>query len=274
MSIKNNILQRIQSISLKRKLLIPFLFFAFAGTTTLTIIGTTSQQNLIKKEEKNMMLHHYKHFIENLKQIERQSLSIASSIAEIPEVGHLLSMKDRTALYDYLYPVYERLKKNYNISQFHFHESTGVSFLRFHKPEKYGGELESNRKSVSMALFEGKTSACLEKGATGFGIRGVSPVYYNGNIVGSVGIGYSFGKAFVEDFNESWGINTALYEITNSKKYELIAYSGDLALANISKIYKSTPEDSTPVILISPDEYPDRSIIIGPVMDCSGNNVA
>ena len=42
----------IRSISLKWKLLLPFLFFAFTGTTTLTIIGLASQQRLIKEEEK------------------------------------------------------------------------------------------------------------------------------------------------------------------------------------------------------------------------------
>lgn len=274
MTVKKNILYRIQGISLKLKLLIPFLFFAFAGTTILTIISTTSQQNIIRNEEKNMMLHHYRHFIETLKQKESQSLSIASTIAEIPEVKHLLLMKKRNELYNHLAPVYEELKKNYNISQFHFHIPPGISFLRFHKPDKYGDKVESYRKTVSLALEQGESSSCLEKGATGFGIRGVSPVYNNGEIVGSIGIGYSFGKAFLDDFQKSWGINAALYSINKQVEYELIASTGDLAIPDISSLYTSKKEDTKPVILLSPGEYPDRSIIIGPVMDCYGNKVA
>jgi len=274
MTLKQKIFFRIQGISLKLKLLIPFLFFAFAGTSILTIISTTSLQDLIKKEEKHKMLQHYKHFIENLNQKGHQSLSIASSIAEFPEVGHFLLLKDRNTLFNHLSPVYEKLKKNYNISQFHFHISPGVSFLRFHKPKKYGDEVESYRKTVSTALLKGQSSACLEKGVTGFGIRGVSPVYYEENIVGSIGIGYSFGKAFVDDFQKSWSINTALYDIKKLGEYELIASAGDHGFTNISNYYKCSQKDLKPVILISPEEYPNRSIIIGPVLDCAKNKVA
>lgn len=274
MTMKNNLIYRTKGISLKLKLLIPFLFFAFAGTTILTVISTTSQQNIIRAEEKNMMLHHYQHFIETLSQKELQSRSLASSIAEIPEVKHMLFMKQRNELFNHLAPVYERLKKDYNISQFHFHIPPGISFLRFHKPGKYGDKVESYRRTVSMALEQGKSSSCLEKGATGFGIRGVSPVYNDGRIVGSIDIGYSFGKAFVADFNKSWDINAALYEIKQHKVYELIASAGDLTLTDISKLYTHNQPDTMPVILVSPEEYPNRSIIIGPVLDCSGNTAA
>lgn len=273
MTVKKNIFYRIQGMSLKLKLLIPFLFFAFAGTSILTIISTTSQQNIIRNEEKSLMDHHYRHFMETLTQKELQSLSIASSIAEIPEVKKMLFMKQRDELYSHLLPVYEKLKKDYNISQFHFHIPRGISFLRFHKPDKYGDKVESYRKTVSIALDQGESSSCLEKGATGFGIRGVSPIFYDGGIVGSIDIGYSFGQAFVDDFSKSWNINTALYDI-KEKGYELIASAGDLTLNDISKLYPHGRLDTMPVILVSPEEYSNRSIIIGPVMDCSGNKAA
>lgn len=274
MNPRKNIFFRIQGISLKLKLLIPFLFFAFTGTTILTIISTTSQQNLIKNEEKSIMLHRYKHFIETISQKELQSLSIASSIAEIPETGQLLFMRNRDQLLENLSPVYEKLKKNYNISQFHFYVKPGTSFLRLHKPEIYGDKMEPHRKTVFISLRDGKSSACLERGATGLGIRGVSPVYYDGNIVGSIGIGYSFGKAFVDDFQKRWGTNAALYDINEHGLYELIASSGDLTLTNITSLYAGSQQDKKPVILISPNKYPDRSIIIGPVLDCFGKEVA
>ena len=61
MTIIDNIfgkIKKLQDISLKWKLLIPFLFFAFTGTTTLATIGLTSQQNLIKKEERKEIIHY------------------------------------------------------------------------------------------------------------------------------------------------------------------------------------------------------------------------
>lgn len=274
MTLKHNTFFRIQGSSLKLKLLIPFLFFAVAGTSVLTFISTTSQQDLIKKEEKNSMLQNYKRFIETLDQKKTQSLSIASTIAELPEVGRLLAMRDRNTLLNRFLPVYKKLRDSYGISQFNFYVPPGVSFLRLHRPKQYGDEVKSYRKSVTLALLKGESSACLERGVTGFGIRGVSPVYYDGKIVGSVGIGSSFGKAFVEDFYKSWDINSALYYIKGKGKYELIASSGNISFPDISALYDVKKDDKNPVIQIAPEKFSNRSIIIGPVMDCSGKIVA
>ena len=85
----HDILFNLRGVSLKLKLLIPFLMFALSSTSILTVISMRSQQNLIKKEEKDMMSQNYRHFIERLEQRELQALSIASSIAEIPDVGDM-----------------------------------------------------------------------------------------------------------------------------------------------------------------------------------------
>jgi PAS domain S-box-containing protein len=234
----------------------------------------TSQQNLIKKEERNLILQHYRYFMERVKQRELQSLSIASSIAEIPNVARLLARRDRSALHDLLIAPYKALQKNNDISQFHFHIPPGISFLRLHKPEHYGDKLESYRKSVSQALAGSKPSACLERGATGLGIRGVVPIYYEGNIVGSIEIGFSFGKTFVESFHRSWKINTTLYEVESKGKYRLLASSGDFSLPDITDLYKHNENSKNPVVLIAPEKHPDQSIIIAPVVNCSGKTVA
>jgi hypothetical protein len=77
-------LETIKSLSLKWKLLIPFLFFAFVGTTSLTTIGLTSQQRLIIEEEKKSLLHYHHRFLEELDQKGTQAMSLATMIAENP----------------------------------------------------------------------------------------------------------------------------------------------------------------------------------------------
>ncbi len=265
---------RIRGLSLKLKLLIPFLFFAFSSTSILTIISTTSQQNLIKKEERNLISQHYRYFLDKVKQREMQSLSIASSIAGIPDVALLLAKQDRSKLYDLLKYPYKALTENNDISQFHFHIPPGISFLRLHKPEQYGDDIESYRKTVSQALSGSKSSACIERGATGLGIRGVVPVEHEGKTIGSIEIGFSLGKTFVEEFQRSWKINTALYELDSSGKYSLIAAAGDFYLKDITGTYNIPESTDNPLVLISPEKYHDRSIIMGPIRDCSGKTVA
>jgi len=47
-----NVVYRVQGISLKWKLLIPFLGLAFVGTVSLVYIGLASQYRLIRAQEK------------------------------------------------------------------------------------------------------------------------------------------------------------------------------------------------------------------------------
>ena len=79
-------LNRIRSIGLKWKLLIPFLLFSFLGTTGLVYIGLTSQEDLIKKEEKKEITNLYRSFLEAIDHKKIQALSLATSIAQNPKV--------------------------------------------------------------------------------------------------------------------------------------------------------------------------------------------
>ena len=117
-------------MSLKWKLLLPFLFFAFIGTTTLTIIGLASQQRLIKEEEKKTIQHFYHHFLERVRLKESQALSLATLIATDRDIQEKLALRDRVSLRDLLAQTYSQLEEKYNIQQLHFHIPPGFSFFR------------------------------------------------------------------------------------------------------------------------------------------------
>ena len=200
-------IQKMQGISLKWKLLIPFLFFAFAGTTTLTVIGLTSQQRLIKKEERRMLLLHHQNFLNELERKGRQAVALASVVAEDKDVQRLLARRDRSELNRHLVHTYVRLKLDYDIAQFHFHVPPGVSFLRLHAPTRFGEALYPYRGTIRDAMKKREAVWGLEKGETGFGIRGVVPVFSGAEIAGTVEIGHSFGKTFLEVLHRRWDID-------------------------------------------------------------------
>lgn len=269
----HNIIHGIGGISLKLKLLIPFLFFAFASTTILTIISLTSQQNLIKKEERTLLLQHYRLFLDRLDQKQAQAISIASSFADIPETGRLLAEDDRGALQNYITPIYQNLKENQGISKLYLHRPPGISFLRLFNPEEHGETAGLDVKSVSEIFSGAEKSLCLEMGKAGLVTGGAVPVYYDGEIVGSVGALFTLGKAFMDDYSRSWKINAAIYTIADGKP-ERITAAGGHSLENISGIYKQKGNIHEPDIMISPEKHPDMSILIGPVENCSGKVVA
>ncbi len=267
-------LEKIKSLSLKWKLLVPFLFFAFVGTTSLTYIGLTSQQRLIIEEEKKTLLRYHHRFLEELDQKGTQAMSLATMIAENPQVQALLAQRERQALIDLLMHTYVELKMYFNIEQFHFHLPGALSFLRLHYLERFGDDMSLYRKTIMDALKTGRPVAGLELGATGFGIRAVAPVFFNLEIVGTVEIGHSFDSAFLEDLHERWGIDLALHEIKDAGVYKPMARAGRPFEGFAIEEFVTKGVTESPVILVAPAKYADRSLLFAPVRDYSGVPVA
>ena len=270
---KSPILYGLRSIGLKWKLLIPFLLFSFIGTTTLVYIGLSSQQELIKKEEKKEILQFYHLFLTVLDHKKEQALSLATVIAANPQVQRLLSEKDRVALYELLLPLYRQLKNDFGIDQFHFHIPPGKSFLRLHLPEKFG-EMMVYRKAVIDTMRTRRPVGGLEWGISGLGLRGIVPVFHKDILTGSIEIGFPFGKLFLDDLKEKWGVDFTVYEKKGEGLYtQLITTLKRANELSHDPHFLDTIVDR-PVILIAPDGAPEKSIVLGPIKDYYGQVVA
>lgn len=253
-------------------MLVPFLFFAFIGTATITLFDLKSQQNLIIKEEISLMTGHFKDFQDLLKQKGDQSLSIAVSIAENPEVSRLISEGDRQSLTQLLNPAYERLKKEFNVYQINFHTPPANTFLIFRNPVKSSNDFQS-RNLISDTLSNGISRSCLKKDETGLYIMGITPVYLNSVIVGSIEICISLNELF-KSYGDTKGVNTALYALKGPGDYRLAAFSGDGPIGSLNDIYPDKKIADSPKTLIGPKNFPGKSIVTGPLKGCSGEIVA
>ena len=103
----------------------------------------------------------------------------------------LIQNKARNDLYEKLIPTYNRLKKM-DIRQLHFHLPDNTSFLRFHKPAKYGDNLTDVRFSLKKANSELVDVFGFEEGRIFNGFRYVFPIVYEGRHLGSVEISLNF----------------------------------------------------------------------------------
>ena len=132
-------------------------------------------------------------------------------VANIPDVNEAMAAGDRDKLAGWLVPSFGVLKKEYGVSQFQFHTPPAMSFLRVHKPEKFGDDLSSFRLTVVEANTQRKPVVGIEKGVAGLGVRGMVPVMNNGNHIGSVEFGMSFGKPFFENFKQLYGVDLSMH---------------------------------------------------------------
>ena len=71
---------------------------------------------------------------------------------------------------------YKELKKDVQLRQLHFHLSNNDSFLRLHKPEKYGDNLTGIRKTVEFVNREHSPISGFEEGRILNGYRFVYPI--------------------------------------------------------------------------------------------------
>jgi two-component system, sensor histidine kinase and response regulator len=98
----------------------------------------------------------------------------------------------RKELFEKLKFTYSNLKK-LDIRQLHFHLPNNESFLRFHKPGKYGDNLTDIRYSVKKTNSDLVEVQGFEEGRLYNGFRYVFPLIDDGIHLGSVEISISFG---------------------------------------------------------------------------------
>lgn len=84
--------------------------------------------------------------------------------------------KLRTELLAEIVPRYEELKKTGNVRQLHFHLQNNESFLRLHRPEKYGDSLTGIRETVNYVNSNHTPIDGFEEGRIFCGYRFVFPI--------------------------------------------------------------------------------------------------
>ncbi|WP_428739858.1 diguanylate cyclase [Sulfurimonas sp.] len=125
--------------------------------------------------------------------------------------------KKLAALREELYTKYEKdyeYMKKLGVRQFHFHLPGVKSFLRFHRPEKFGDSLVDVRESIVYVNRYKRPIECFEEGRIFNGFRHVYPIFKDKKFVGTVEISYSF-KAFLEHVLEVNTQTSYLFLVNN-----------------------------------------------------------
>ncbi|MCB1725269.1 MAG: methyl-accepting chemotaxis protein [Gammaproteobacteria bacterium] len=200
-----------------------------------------------------------------------QALATTALISGMPDVQTAMAGGDRDALAARFVPGFAQMKDQYNVRQFQFHLPPATSFLRVHKPEKFGDDLSGFRKTVLKANRESVPVKGLEIGVAGLGVRGVMPIRSDGRHVGSVELGMSFGQSFFDDYTSAHDVKLALY-LSKDGQFERFATTfGDgieIPAVALHDALNGTPTTADEMIGDTPfGIYADR------ITDFSGNPI-
>ena len=192
-AIKDIILQSLQKISKTARVanskltyIVLFLIMAIGSYAILEHNRETNRDDYLYKKTVRYTQNYNNIYLE----YKKLSNLIFTLNINTTEVQTLFCKRDRKELYTYLSGTY-KLLKNYNIKQLHFHLPNNHSFLRFHRPNKYGDDLTQIRETVRYVNAHKRAIDGFEEGRIYNGYRFVFPMYYKKIYIGSVETSFS-----------------------------------------------------------------------------------
>ncbi len=138
--------------------------------------------------------------------IYQDNTEVINLIAKAKDANETKRSKLRQKLYNLLKRRYRRLK-NMGVEQLHFHFPDNISFLRMHKPQKYGDDLTKIRDIVVLTNKTKESQDGFEVGRASHGFRFVYPLFKGKKHIGSVEISYS-SRQLIESIVDNFIIHT------------------------------------------------------------------
>jgi signal transduction histidine kinase len=180
-------------------ILIMMLLYIVLAVSMYKFIKIKYEQEIdnYKKNIQEQTLLEYKSIVDRNKDIADL---IFSNEINNKTIKKLFQQRDRKALYSALKAKYKTLKAKYSVRQIHFHLPDSSSFLRMHKPNKYGDSLKGIRESVDYVNRYLKPYYGFEEGKVYNGFRHVYPLFdENNKHLGSVEVSFNI-YAFMDSF--------------------------------------------------------------------------
>ena len=201
---------------MKKYFIFIFLLFTFIAHN---IAHNIKNESVIdhKTEKTNDAYLKYKATYNNHKEF---ASIVFHTIIHRDNIINAFEQKDRQKLKSLLLADYEELKK-FNVKQLHFHLKNNDSFLRMHRPNKFGDNLTNIRATVKYVNEFKKPIDGFEEGKIFNGFRYVYPIFNKDNIhIGSVEISFS-ALLFVKELYSNYKMKCNLYINTDVVKQKV-----------------------------------------------------
>ena len=176
------------NLTISQKIHIPLIVSIVIGFIIIIInyfYSVEEMQNETYSSEEKSIRAVYKEAMESKYSI---GLTNAINLSKNYSVVNSLLEHNRTLAVNGLSKISKEFKEStsYKNIKIHIHDSNVHSFLRAWKPEKYGDDLSSFRKTVVSVKESQQPLVAIELGRAGLVLRGVAPVIKNNEYLGSV----------------------------------------------------------------------------------------
>ncbi|MBD3815298.1 MAG: SpoIIE family protein phosphatase [Halothiobacillus sp.] len=194
-------------MSIARKILLPILLLTVVVMSAMVAFVTFDTEQRARHDEQRELDLLSLAFNNELSTLNNFALGLATEVANNPQVQIDLKNRDRQALEKLVMPAYQALKHKFEIAQYQFHLPPAISFLRVHDPKKFGDDLSSFRPIVVAANEKDEPLSGIEVGRAGLGVRGIAPIRYDNQHIGTVEFGIDLGPKFLSQLKNRYGVD-------------------------------------------------------------------
>jgi len=183
-------------ISRSKKILLFLSLFIAVSDGTFVLINYLATRDTLTETIEHAGLEHKRAFELSNEAVERTMAAMATYVAGDPRIqdtfyqgmaavtregggsGGSEAAKFRAQLNQYVLPGWHQVTEDFKVRQLHFHMGPGsTSFLRVHKPSRFGDNMDKCRFTVVDVNDSLKPVTGFETGRVVSGIRGVVPVF-------------------------------------------------------------------------------------------------
>ncbi len=224
------------SLTVVRVIIFVSFLFVFSVVYLTTTKDIESRIQNVLTQQINYLENNYKVSVNRFKIISNGMYSTVINESKILKLLYKAKYsKDeseraviRETLYKRMKPHFERLKKiGVVITLFSFEDNK--TFLRVHKPNKFGDDLSKIRYSFTYVNSNKKPTRGFEQGKISHAFRNIYPLYYNGEYLGSVDIAFSSevlqdNMTTLHNIETHFILNKSIFEANIYKAQERVKY--------------------------------------------------
>lgn len=230
------------------------------------------QKSDMEKKLHEHMENSYFQVQELIESSSTQALGLAAWVAQSKNIQEIFASRDRDTLKAVTLETYKKIKDAVNIDQFQFHLPPAISFLRLHKPDKFGDDLSSSRPTIVAVNSTLKNIKGLDRGPFGFGIRGLSPVFHNGQHIGSVEFAIALNDAFLQKLKELYQLKVAIGMMDNGQPKIIARNYEPASTADLLPAMNSAVQSASTTESLRKFDKHTVFTFVGPLKDFSGTS--
>jgi len=258
-----------QSIQFKLQFSICLIFILSIGA--ILISNYFSDKEDLEQSLTHEMENRYAQIIDHVNNASLMAMNMSLWVANSKDVQIALEQRDRQKLQDLTFPIYEKTKKEINLSQFQFHLPPATSFLRLHGLDKFGDDLSKIRPTIVEVNTTQKTVRGLDNGKFGIGIRGLAPIFFDNRHIGSVEFGLSLNDKFLDPLKTLYDTHAAIVTKNEDGVFNVAAKNFPFSSPDdLLKNYKAVMDTGRMESAILKTENNHFYSLMGPLKDFSG----